>query len=135
VFTLELDCGEARNEPRPLSWWCPHPEGSSLPGSGVSRFLPGRVWEHQTQWLMPAILATLEMQKIEVQDQPRQKVHETHPPTPHLNQWLAPVIPATQEHKQKDCSPGQAGQKARPYLENNQSETGWGHGSSSRVPA
>jgi hypothetical protein len=35
--------------------------------------------------------------------------------------------------KQEDVNPGQPGQKARPYPQNNQSQKDWGHGSSSRV--
>jgi hypothetical protein len=40
------------------------------------------------------------------------------------------------KHKiEKDHGPGQPGQKVRPYEQNNQSKTGWRHGSGGRVSA
>jgi hypothetical protein len=59
---------------------------------------------------------------------------------PHLNQWLGMMTHICHpsycgKHKQEDHSLGQPGQKARPYLQNNQSKKGWGRASSSTAPA
>jgi hypothetical protein len=68
-----------------------------------------------------------------VQDQPEQKVHETH----HLNQWLDTLARTchfsyARKPKETDCGPSQPKHKARPYLKNNQSKKGWWCSSSGR---
>jgi hypothetical protein len=44
--------------------------------------------------------------------------------------WHTPVIQQWEDH-----SPGSPGQKARPHLQENQSQSSWGYASSSGTPA
>jgi hypothetical protein len=50
--------------------------------------------------------------------------------------WLTAVVSAmVGSVKQENCAPDWPGQKARLYLQNNQSIKGWRYDSSSRAPA
>jgi hypothetical protein len=83
----------------------------------------------QVLWLIPiiSVIWKVEIRRIEVQGQPRQKVLKT-PSQPikaghggtHLSSQLCG------NHKQEDCSPVWPMHKTRHYLKNNQSKKGWG---------
>jgi hypothetical protein len=89
------------------------------------------------QWLTSVILTPLEaeVRRIMVQGQSGQKVWET------LSQLTAHMVACAchpnyiEGWDQEDHGPSWIGQKARPYLKNNQSKMGWKHGSSGRLPA
>jgi hypothetical protein len=69
----------------------------------------------------------VEIWRISVVGQPgpkKKKVHETSIlMEKSWAQWCMPIIPTmVGSLKQDDCGPGWPGQKARPYLKNNQSK-------------
>jgi hypothetical protein len=74
--------------------------------------------------------------KIMVQGQPRQKAHETssQPMAGHTDMHLSPQLSRKSTIGGLQCRPS-PGNKAKPYLKNNQQEKDWRSGSSSRLPA
>jgi hypothetical protein len=81
------------------------------------------------QWFMSVILATqeVEIRRIMVQGQPRQKVGESPSPPKAGHGDLCLSSQLFKRSKQEDYGPGWTGQKLwRPYPKNNQSKKGMG---------
>jgi hypothetical protein len=75
-----------------------------------------------------------EIRRIMVPGQPGQKVSETLSPQKQFGHGAC-TCHSSDGRKLKNCSPGQSGQKVRPYLQNKTNKKSWRCGSSGRMPA